>query len=881
MDGVVVYSGSINKDPLYKVINFNNGELYAVELHELSGNVMAPAIDRVPGEACVALFALTEDEFFFKDTNPEELERLIQKLYENIPRDRLLSSFYVNITTKEKRECDLWGASKVYTMDGNKYKSYTDQKNNINKVNEVYKSAEGINPAYTILYNSRDEIQPYLAFVKSDYMPQNLEGDILNSNEELIVVFYLSKEEFSWVNSDKNKLNDLVLSMYKFLPKDRIHNIVVNNKETNQNRQCTLNLTCDTMDNKLYEKKVGVELLTAKEKAYIIYCNATGENVPAIGYNGEVRIYAQEDWARRFVTNNDEVGLFYKEITICELKKRIIDWFAEGITKYVFSFVEEKIIDIDLETLFEEDNKKLKKYHGSSLNYLMIRFRQYNTNKKSQGLVSMAQTMFSAFCHELPKTLLLVPVLYDNESQFTANNDLGLHTTINAQKILQDINAKNFVYNHIENKDELETAEERRFVIEKDGKPIYVHMNGEKIIEFLGSDEYDVADKPGGEGCMHFCTVKSPQGELDSLPAFTNLNDLKKIYGNTVHIGLATYDDLINKINDGSALNGIVFNPGGISLFIAKDELVLVEKEMQEKPKIYIPNFNDTDKQRKGNPAKEFEGIYSSELSEKILRIHHESISQKINKIQVENQSAYSNKGLISLVCGLVSIFICTLTSIPGLIYGILSLKETKSKNIRRDGKAVGGIITSAIGTFFLLCFIMTFIFAAIDKKYDEVESYPNTTESQTYTIPKDIQESNEEVINNKTNNDNKKVLESVEEKYKEIPLTEKIDKIYLTYDNDKEPKVPLIHMPGDENASVFITHKESNANTPAWVSIDTKKEALVYFEFAKELGAKSVICLVESESGTRGFTCDIEEVITGYMNNDWSFDEAEKLFNE
>lgn len=507
-------------------------------------------------------------------------------------------------------------------MDGNKYKSYTAQKNNVNKVKEIYKSSEGINPTYTILYNSGDEIQPYLAFVKPDYMPQNLEGDILAFNEELIAVFYLSKEEFSWVNSDKNQLNDLVLSMHKFLPKDRINNIVVHNKVTNQSRQCTLNLTCDTMDNKLYEKKVGVELLTEKEKVYVIYCNETGENVPAIGGNEEVRICAQEDWARRYVTNNnDDVSLFYKEIAICELKKRIIDWFAEGITKYVFEFIDEKIIDIDLEILFEADSNKPKKYHGSSLDYLMIRFRQYNTNKKSRGMVSMAQTMFSAFCHELPKTLLLVPVLYDNENRFTANNDLGLHTTINAQKILLDINAKNFVYNHIENKDELEDNEKGRFIIEKDGNPIYVHMNGEKIIEFLGSDEYDVADKPGGEGCMHFCTVKSPQGK-PALPAFTNLNDLKRIYGNTVHIGLATYDDLINEINNGSVLNGIVFNPSGISLFIAKDELVLVEKEMQEKPEIYIPNFNNTDKQRKGDPSKEFEGIYSSKLSEKILRTH-------------------------------------------------------------------------------------------------------------------------------------------------------------------------------------------------------------------------------------------------------------------
>lgn len=426
----------------------------------------------------------------------------------------------------------------------------------------------------------------------------------------------------------------------------------------------------------------------------------------------------------------------------------------------------------------------------------------------------MAQTMFSAFCHELPKTLLLVPVLYDNENRFTANNDLGLHTTINAQKILLDINAKNFVYNHIENKDELEDNEKGRFIIEKDGNPIYVHMNGEKIIEFLGSDEYDVADKPGGEGCMHFCTVKSPQGE-PALPAFTNLNDLKRIYGNTVHIGLATYDDLINEINNGSVLNGIVFNPGGISLFIAKDELVLVEKEMQEKPEIYTPNFNNTDKQRKGDPSKEFEGIYSSELSEKILRTH----------VNFEKNKKKWNIGIIASVIAAIVLAIALITSI---FSPSPNIEETKTQELNGEDTREESIL-------------------------------------------------DEEVINN----DNKKLLESIQKKYKEIPLTEKIDKIYVTYGHDKEPKIPSIHMPGEENASVFITHKESKANTSAWVGIDTKKEALVYFDFAKKLGATRVICLVESESGMKGFTCDINDVINGYMNNDWSFDEAEKLFNE
>ena len=53
------------------------------------------------------------------------------------------------------------------------------------------------------------------------------------------------------------------------------------------------------------------------------------------------------------------------------------------------------------------------------------------------------------------------------------------------------------------------------------------------------------------------------------------------------------------------------------------------------------------------------------------------------------------NFGITSLVLGIVSLFCCgILTSIPGLIFGIISITKKKENN----GMAIAGIIISAIG---------------------------------------------------------------------------------------------------------------------------------------------------------------------------------------
>lgn len=141
MNGTIEYSSPTNNEPFYRLINFENGNLYAVEIMSLSGNQLSDP-DWIPGDACCALFALTQDEFELKDSDIEALNKLITELYNNIPEDRLMEAFY---TTIDKQRKPMHPTPGCKTMDDNKFEKYRQRafalKNGIpfmNSVDKVY-----------------------------------------------------------------------------------------------------------------------------------------------------------------------------------------------------------------------------------------------------------------------------------------------------------------------------------------------------------------------------------------------------------------------------------------------------------------------------------------------------------------------------------------------------------------------------------------------------------------------------------------------------------------------------------------------------------------------------------------------------------------------
>ena len=153
MNGTIEYSSPINNNSFYQLINFENGELYAVEIKTLSSDKLSDP-DWIPGNACCALFALTRDEFELKDSDIEALNKLIEKLYNNIPEDRLMDAYYFTI---DKQRIPMHPRPGCKTMDDNKLEKYRQR---------AYALEKGIP-----FLNSSDKVYMIYDKVTSDLLP--------------------------------------------------------------------------------------------------------------------------------------------------------------------------------------------------------------------------------------------------------------------------------------------------------------------------------------------------------------------------------------------------------------------------------------------------------------------------------------------------------------------------------------------------------------------------------------------------------------------------------------------------------------------------------------------------------------------------------------
>ena len=80
--------------------------------------------------------------------------------------------------------------------------------------------------------------------------------------------------------------------------------------------------------------------------------------------------------------------------------------------------------------------------------------------------------------------------------------------------------------------------------------------------------------------------------------------------------------------------------------------------------------------------------------------------------------------GIVGLVLGWLLAPLFLITSIIGLVLGVISLKQIKQKSQNGKGLAIGGIVTSAIATFITLIFSIFVILAlfAIGTAVDELD---------------------------------------------------------------------------------------------------------------------------------------------------------------
>ncbi|MBO4898083.1 MAG: SseB family protein [Clostridia bacterium] len=150
MKGKAVYAGPTNKDPLFRLIVFEDRGVYAAEVVSLS-NRYFESPDWMPGDSGHALFLITEDEFNLKDTDEKKLEEFIFELYTKIPEDRLMESFFISIDNDSRRDMNL--KPKCKTVDDNKIERQSRRQyaqnhgipylNSVEKVYMIYDTVTG------------------------------------------------------------------------------------------------------------------------------------------------------------------------------------------------------------------------------------------------------------------------------------------------------------------------------------------------------------------------------------------------------------------------------------------------------------------------------------------------------------------------------------------------------------------------------------------------------------------------------------------------------------------------------------------------------------------------------------------------------------------
>ncbi|MBQ3065015.1 MAG: SseB family protein [Clostridia bacterium] len=105
----------VNKDLEYAlgVVGPRGSEEYVMRVTDSVHIIMTDRENWTPGSDPIAIFALTEEEYNWKDTDPEKLDDLAQKLRTEIPLDRLISE-QNGVRKKDRAE----------TIDYGKYTRY-------------------------------------------------------------------------------------------------------------------------------------------------------------------------------------------------------------------------------------------------------------------------------------------------------------------------------------------------------------------------------------------------------------------------------------------------------------------------------------------------------------------------------------------------------------------------------------------------------------------------------------------------------------------------------------------------------------------------------------------------------------------------------------
>lgn len=321
--------------------------------------------------------------------------------------------------------------------------------------------------------------------------------------------------------------------------------------------------------------KKAIRYVKSLNKVYITFVRATGDRIPYIGKHCYASVFSKQKYADRCVQMHPDADMFYKEFDREEFSAFMKTWYRLGISGFdLNTYTRDRNVRIDRDEVLPIEGIKKWNIVGSVLNQLIIRFNQNSAIQHDLMARAVAMTMWSCICHELFRSVFLVPFTYDDEPYDV--EDWVIHTTLAAAERLTQMEIERQIGDRLGDGRKMTAAD-------RNGNPIYSLK--EDLI--YGSEKYHFAGEgegsPGKTKTMHLRTILIGGNRL--LCGFTDFDSLHKAFGENVRVAVFTYEEIIahivnDAVSDGTAIQGFAINPGTNELILSLEN---IEDAAQEK----------------------------------------------------------------------------------------------------------------------------------------------------------------------------------------------------------------------------------------------------------------------------------------------------------
>ncbi|MBQ0066138.1 MAG: SseB family protein [Firmicutes bacterium] len=363
------------------------------------------------------------------------------------------------------------------------------------------------------------------------------EDSLYFSDLTVSILFMISKEEASWLETEPEKLDAFVLELVEKLPSDRLMSGQYLGLADNNRMSFKPEGKCDTMDDHriqyaYHNLPYSLEDWKKLEKVWVMTNARVVGNFPGVDMNEAVNVFLDEEQGK---AETERFGEDFKirEMSGEDFVKELDRFLHMGIPKIA---IRKKSVSrvIEIKKLFGTEEV----FSGATLQLNMIRFLQTirSVHRNEDNYKKTATLWWSQICNELLNTTFVVPVYYDGEDM---------------KKKVEDSEV------HLFPKTGLDAIPEK-------GQLTLVKGKEEKVL--YGSQGLSPAKKSDSR-LMHIRTSYNPALKQEWLAIFTDVKEFDKVWKGSAHIGFASFMDFATNYEPAQ---GIVINPASECFFLDK-----------------------------------------------------------------------------------------------------------------------------------------------------------------------------------------------------------------------------------------------------------------------------------------------------------------------